>query len=255
MIHELPPDFGPAFRFLERTPDQSLMLLRSLRLGARTGFAVLVDNPDNTSAVMLVERPNWKKTQIPPTRIMIDAVDVRSAVSLISWLPHVAHVRFFSYRSWLHDLLLTLVHAERVQQKVHCLIQRRQFRPSRHQHEVEEITPDRLGQLEEAELAHVLNPGDRLFGIVEHGRLLAGAALAQPDGPYVSVRGVFTREESRGCGRGSAVLSAATAAGLKAGKVVSYGLPVEDVPSLHLIAGLGYFPSCREWMIEGHPKR
>ncbi len=255
MIHELAPEYRPAVRFLEMNPDQNLMMLRSLRMGARPGFAALVDNPDEASAVLLIERPDWKQPKPPPTRIQIDAVDIRSAVSLLSWLQPVAHVQICGFRPWLYDLLCSLFRIERVQQRVHCLVRQRQFRPSQSQHRVEEFAPDQCQLLAQVSGGFALEGGARHFGIREEDRLVACAALAQPDGEYVAVQGLYTREESRGMGHGGAVLSAATQAGLSAGKIVSYGLPIDDRPSLHLLASLGFAPACREWMIEGYPKR
>lgn len=254
MPYEL-SDLSPALRFLEGNPEQSLMLLRSLRLGARPGFAAIVDNREDVRALLLVERPNWKLPGSVLTHIQIDAVDGRSAIRLLSWLPPMAHVQIRSYRPWLQDLVRSVFLPERTGQQVHCLARRHQFKPSRLQAQVVEITPAEGDLRRQAEEMAGLAVGERLFGIVENGEIIAFSALSRPDTDYVSIQGVFTRRQHRLQGYGSAVLSAATEAGLKSGKVVSYGLPVEDVPSLHLVAGLGYSPACREWMVEGYPRR
>ncbi|MFZ5816578.1 MAG: GNAT family N-acetyltransferase [Bacillota bacterium] len=254
MPYEL-SDFSTALRFLERSPDQNLMLIRSLRLGPRPGFAAIVDNRDEMRALMLIHRPNWKMPGSEPTRVQIEAADPRSAVALLSWLPPVAHVQLYSYRPWLQDLVRTIFVPEEVDHKVHCLAHRRQFRPSQLQSLVVEISPDQPELRRQAEEVGGLRGTDRLFGIIQDGEVVAWSALARPDTDYVSVQGVYTRRQDRQQGFGSAVLSAATQAGLDSGKVVSYGLPVEDVPSLHLVAGLGFAPACREWMLEGYPQR
>ena len=253
MPHEL-SDLTAAILYLNRNPEHNLMLLRSLRLGVRPGFAVIVDNPDDVRALMLVERPSWKLPGPKTTRIQLDAVDARAAIHLLSWLPPVAHVQVMCYHPWLHDLVRSIFVPERVTHKVHCLAHPRQFRPNQLQSMVAEITAAQPDLRRQAEKLGGLSDGDRLFGIVQDGELIACAALARPDTDYVSVQGVYTRQQDRLQGYGSAVLSAATQAGLDSGKVVSYGLPVEDVPSLHLVAGLGYAPACREWLLEGHPQ-
>lgn len=254
MPHEL-LSLAPAYQYLERNAEQSLLLLRSLRLGARPGFAAIVDNPEDIRALMLVDRPNWKLPGPATTRIQLDAVDTRSAVRLLSWLPPVAHVQIHSYRPWLQDLIRTLFLPEQVIHKVHCLAYPRQFRPSELQSLVLEITAEQPDLRRQAEELTGLRGGDRLFGIVQEGEVVACSALGRPDTDYVSVEGVYTRRQDRQQGYGGAVLSAATQAGLDSGKIVSYGLPVEDIPSLHLVAGLGFTPACREWMVEGHPCR
>lgn len=254
MPHEL-SDLTPALRYLERSPEHSLMLMRSLRMGGRPGFAVIVDNPGDVKALLLVDRPDWKRYSGQPTRIQIDATDGRSAIALLSWLPPVAHVRIHSYRPWLQDLISTLFLPERLGHQVHCLARPRQFRPSRLQSLVVEVKPEEEALRRRAAEVVNLEGVDRLFAILQGDELVACSGLTSPDSDYVTVSGVYTRRQDRLQGFGKAVLSAATQAGIDSGKVASYGLPVEDVPSLHLVAGLGYTPACREWMLEGYPVR
>lgn len=252
MPYEL-ADLRPAIRYLERYPEQSLMLMRSLRLGARPGFAVVVDDPDDVRAMLLVERPDWKRKSDQPSRIQVDALDPRSAIALLSWLPTVAHVRICSYRPWLQDLVRTVFRPDQTAHQVHCLAHHRQFRPSPQQSLVVEVGAKEHHLREQAIAMGSLERVERLFAIVQGEELVACAGLFPPDTEYVTVSGVYTRQQNRLQGFGSAVLSAATQAGIDSGKVVSYGLPVEDVPSLHLVAALGFTPACREWMVEGYP--
>lgn len=249
MPHEV-KDFRPVMRYLERCSEQGLMLARSLAKGPRSGFAVIVDDETDVRAVMLVERPDWKRPHAGPTRLQVDAVETRSAVSLLSWVPWSAHLQVYTYRPWLQELVACLMEPQVKAHRVHCLARPRQFHPSPLGKLAREITADSALRAE-AEARMGAKGADRLFGIVRDDRLVACAALARPDGDYVTIQSAFTQEEERGQGLGAAVLSAATAAGLADGRVVSYGFPVSDIPSLHMVADLGFTPTCREWVAEG----
>lgn len=250
MPHEL-RNLAPAYAYLERSQEFSLMLQRSLRLGLQPGFAAIVDDPDEVKALMLVRRTDWKQPGPKTTRIQMDALDPRSAVHLLAWLPPEGHLEVYSYRPWVHDLICSMMKTQRVSHRVHSLARRRQFRPGANQALAVELNGD-PGLRRQVKEIPGLGTADRLFGIVSEGEVVACAGLSRSDTDYVSVAGVYARDPDGLTRYGSAVLSAATQAGLDTGKVVSYCLPVEDVTRLHLVAELGYTPVCREWMVEGY---
>lgn len=250
MPHEL-SDFTPALQFLEREPDQNLMLIRSLRSGPRHGFAVIVDDPADMHALMAVDRPDWKKPSTLPMTLQIDASDRDVALRLLSWLPAGPRYRIRSYRSWLQDLVHSLLQVDRQSHMVHCLATTGAFHPYRLGEQVREIDRQEQDLRDSAMRMLTVSGVSRLFGMVEGGQLMAFSTLAQPDTDYVTVQTVYTRESARSKGLGRAVLSAATEAGLAIGKIVSFGLPAEDLPALRMLAGLGFVPACREWTLEG----
>jgi len=254
MPHEV-SDFEPALRFLAQEPGQNLMLIRSLRLGPRPGFAVIVDHPITVRAVMAVTRPDWKKPDTGPMTLQIDASDRTVALSLLSWLPAGPRYRVLTYRAWLQDLVRSLLVVQRHSHMVHCLATAEEFNPSQLGESVREIDGQEQDLRLTARRMHTVPSSSRLFGLVEDEELVAFSTLAQPDTDYVTVQTVYTRESARSKGLGRAVLSAATEAGLATGKIVSFGLPAEDLPALRMLAGLGFVPSCREWTLEGVVER
>lgn len=246
---------APAIEFVERNLEAGFTLLRSLRAGVRPGFAAIVDRPDPIEALMLVERPDWRGSSELVTQIRIDATASRPAALLLSWIPRVARVRISTCRPWLFELVQSNLEAARLEQKVHCTADRHRFRPSCLQPQVIEIGPGQTELRRQAKEMGMKHEADRLFGVVQDESLVACATLSRPEADFVEVQSVFTRESDRLQGYGSAVLSAATRAGLDTGRAVTYGLPVTDIPALHLVAGLGYTPVCREWSVEGYPHR
>lgn len=245
-------DLTPAMRFVERAPECGLLLSRSLCLGHRPGFAAIVDDEQEPRALLLVERPSWKSPGPKCTRIQVEAVDSRSAMRLLAWIPPVAHVQLYSYRPWLQELAHSLMQVERVAQSVYCQVRPRQFRPSPLQAMVTEIPSHEVALRRQAQALGGMSEADRLFAILQRGEIVACAGLAGPEGDSVAVRGIHTRPADRRKGYGMAVLSAATQAGLASGRSVICGLPVGDLPSLHLVANLGFSPACREWLAEGN---
>lgn len=245
---------APAIDYVEHNLDAGFAMLRSLRAGERPGFAAIVDRLDPVEALMLVERPDWRGSADVVTQIRMDASATRPAAHLLSWIPRVARVRLYTYRPWLFELVQSSLESLRLEQKVHCTVDRQRFRPSSLQPLVIEIGPGQTELRGQARAMGLRHDGDRLFGVVQGEGLVACATLGRPEADYVEVQSVFTRESDRLRGYGSAVLSAATQAGLDTGRTVTYGLPVTDIPALHLVAGLGFTPVCREWMVEGYPK-
>lgn len=246
-------DFAPALRFLQQEMNQNLMLVRSVRQGPRPGFAVIVDDPERVRAVLTVVRPDWKKPDGSAMTLELDATDKSVAIDLLAWLPQGIRYQVRSYRPWLQDVINSMLVTQRVCHRVHCLATPEAFLPSGLEGQVQElpIRDEVVRVLAECAPSLEIEQVSQLFGLLEGDRILAFSALGRPDTDWVSVNMVYTREGERARGLGTAVLSAATHAGLAAGKSVSYGLNADDLPSLKMVAGLGYMPACREWTLEG----
>lgn len=246
-------DLSPALAYARSQPEAGFALLRSLQGGLRPGFAAIVDNPEQVSAIMLVSRPDWRRGGPLITRIQLDAVASAEALRLLAWMPPSAQVCVCTYRPWLQELVQGSLEAARSVQHVICIADRQQFRPDPRAEMAVEIGPAEVGRYGLAADLQ-LREGDRLFGVVRDDRLLACAAMGLPEDGYVPVRYLFTQPAERRRGYGSAALSAAVQAGLEAGRAVLCRLPVSELPLLHLAARLGFAPVCREWSAEGRAR-
>lgn len=249
MPHEL-RDYGPVLRFLEGDEAQNLMLLRSLRLGPRPGFSVVVDHPDDVGAAMLVVRPDWRKAHAEPVTVQVVARSRQSALELLAWLTRGARYSVQAYQPELGRLMRQLMKAEGIHHRVQCQATPAGFHPSKMSSMVREIPREEWSGLtgmlgEDPASAH------RLFGFFRGDQVHAIAVLEAPDTEWVSVRRVFTRKESRMQGLGSAVLSAATEAGLSQQKAVTCPLCPGDLASMRMLSNLGFAPVCREWILDG----
>jgi len=247
-------DLAPAVDYARRQPDAGFALLRSLQQGVRPGFAAIVDDPDNVTAVMLVERPDWRGGDLLLTRIQFDAVAAAEALRLLSWIPPGARVQVRTYRPWLQELVQGSLEGAQTVQHVLCVADRQGFRPDQRAEMAVEIAADEFGRYDRTGALR-LQDGDRLFGVVRDDRLLACAAMGVPENGYVPVRYLFTQPTERRRGYGTAALSAAVQAGLEAGHAVLCRLPASDLALLHLAARLGFAPVCREWSVEGRPRQ
>lgn len=250
MPHEL-RDPEPALRFLLQDADRNLFLIRKLYQGARPGFSIIVDDPDRIGAVLLVERPDWRVHPGEPVSLLLEAREPAAAIHMLGWLPKGGRYRVQTYRPELNRVLESLVAAESAAHRIHCVATPGGFHPSPLQEVVREVAPLERDLFREG--LHLTRAGSdsRLFGLVRGNELLSVAALSEPEKDWISVHGVYTREWVRGRGYGTAVLSAATAAGLTAARAVTCGLPHGDHPSFRMLATLGYTPTCPEWMVVG----
>ncbi len=247
-------DLAPALDYARRHPEVGFALLRSLEKGPRPGFAAIVDDPGRVKALMLVSRPDWRRSGPLITRIQLDAAASAEALELLAWIPPTAQVRINTYRPWLQELVQGSLECAQTVQHLLCVADRQQFQPDQRAEMAVEIAPDEIGLYNQAEPLQ-LREGDRLFGVVRDGRLLACAAMGPPEGGYVPVRYLFTRPGERRRGYGTAALSAAVQAGLEEGHRVLCRLPVSELYLLHLAARLGFAPVCREWSAEGRPRQ
>lgn len=247
-------DLAPALEYAGRHPEAGFALLRSFQSGLRPGLAAIVDDPERVTAVMLVHRPDWRKRDPLPTHIQLDAETAGAALRLLAWVPPGAEVRLTTYRPWLHELALGVLEGARTVQHVLCVADAQRFRPDPGTDLAVEIGADQVAQ---AGHDGAVGPeeGDRLFGVVREGRLLACAALGPPENGYAPVRCLFPASPEGRQGCGAAALSAAVQAALQAGHRALCRLPASELPLLHLAARLGLSPVCREWSAEGRVRR
>lgn len=121
---------------------------------------------------------------------------------------------------------------------------REHFVPWR-EHRVRRITGPAERERRKAERKPGQMPFHQAYGIYVKGRLVAYADIATR-GDYACSLGVFTEQHFRGRGMGKSVVSAATRAILKAGRIPLYSADESNLASLSICRSLGYLKFGRD---------